>query len=340
MPWQGGNAVRNNGTFTGNQVWQDDAAAGTKILASNHDNHDQDLADMIGETLHRGGQNAILADIDWGGYRINNLAAPVVALDAANKGYVDGLDTAARAYTDAEVAALDGQLAAVAKSGAYADLAGAPVLAAVATSGAYSDLTGAPSLSAVATSGAYADLIGAPSLATVATSGDYADLINTPTPGATTYEIGTYANAGPGQTVTGTLQGLSFLGTGASVSNPVTQVNSDEFQVTSGGTFLVTGTMTVRATATTDYAHVDLRVQEDSGTAGAAWTSVGSPAHATYGKNGTSPGTNDRLFSVHVHALVGGLNNNDRIRLAYSGAHIGGLSPDVSGAYMTIQKVG
>jgi hypothetical protein len=144
MPWQNGNAVRNNGTFTGNQVWQDDAAAGTKILASNHDNHDQDLADMIGETLHRGGQNAILADIDWGGYRINNLGDPVVALDAANKGYVDGLETAARAYTDAEVATLDGQLAAVAKSGAYADLTDAPSLSAVATSGDYNDLSNRP----------------------------------------------------------------------------------------------------------------------------------------------------------------------------------------------------
>lgn len=53
-------------------------------------------------------------------------------------------------------------LAAVATSGAYADLSGKPALAAVATSGAYSDLAGKPALAAVATSGAYADLSGKP----------------------------------------------------------------------------------------------------------------------------------------------------------------------------------
>ena len=55
-------------------------------------------------------------------------------------------------------------LAAVAASGAYSDLSGAPSLAAVATSGAYADLTGTPGLAAVATSGAYADLTGTPSI--------------------------------------------------------------------------------------------------------------------------------------------------------------------------------
>lgn len=42
------------------------------------------------------------------------------------------------------VAALTATLAAVAFSGAYADLSGTPTLAAVATSGLYSDLTGEP----------------------------------------------------------------------------------------------------------------------------------------------------------------------------------------------------
>lgn len=102
---------------------------------------------------------------------------------------------------------LDG-LAAVASSGAYSDLSGAPALAAVATSGsyadlsnkpslfsgAYADLTGkpslfsgeyadlanAPALATVATSGAYADLSGKPALASVATSGAYADLSGKP----------------------------------------------------------------------------------------------------------------------------------------------------------------
>jgi hypothetical protein len=62
-------------------------------------------------------------------------------------------------------------LAAVAASGAYADLSGRPALAAVATSGAYGDLSGRPALAAVATSGAYADLSGRPALPGVSWSG-------------------------------------------------------------------------------------------------------------------------------------------------------------------------
>jgi subtilisin-like proprotein convertase family protein len=73
-----------------------------------------------------------------------------------------------------------GDLATVALSGAYADLAGAPDLtgfvkaanlADVATTGAYADLTGAPDLSA------YAKTAG---LAKVATTGKYADLAEIP----------------------------------------------------------------------------------------------------------------------------------------------------------------
>lgn len=95
-------------------------------------------------------------------------------------------------------------LAAVASSGAYADLSGAPALAAVATSGDYADLSGKPSLfdGAYASltgkpslfsgsytdltdkpslfSGAYADLSGKPTLAAVATTGDYASLSGAP----------------------------------------------------------------------------------------------------------------------------------------------------------------
>ncbi len=89
-------------------------------------------------------------------------------------------------------------LAAVATSGAYADLTGTPDLsgfaecadlAAVATSGSYGDLTGTPALCAVASSCAYGDLTGAPDLsgfaesadlAAVAMSGSYGDLTGTP----------------------------------------------------------------------------------------------------------------------------------------------------------------
>jgi len=78
-------------------------------------------------------------------------------------------------------------LAAVATSGAYADLSGRPALATVATTGAYADLTGKPSIPAaqvnadwLASSGV-AQVLNKPSLATVATTGAYADLSGRPT---------------------------------------------------------------------------------------------------------------------------------------------------------------
>jgi subtilisin-like proprotein convertase family protein len=58
-------------------------------------------------------------------------------------------------------------LSKVSKSGAYADLSGAPTLAAVAKTGAYADLEGKPTFAAIATTGAYGDLDGLPVLAKV-----------------------------------------------------------------------------------------------------------------------------------------------------------------------------
>lgn len=56
------------------------------------------------------------------------------------------------------VSTLDSSLATVAKTGAYSDISGTPVLATVATTGAYSDLSGTPTLATVATSGDADDL--------------------------------------------------------------------------------------------------------------------------------------------------------------------------------------
>lgn len=52
MSWDGsGNFSRTNGTNSGAETWQDDAAAGTKIRADRHDTHDQDLSDGISACL-------------------------------------------------------------------------------------------------------------------------------------------------------------------------------------------------------------------------------------------------------------------------------------------------
>lgn len=52
MPWNGsGTFSRSNGTQTGSATWFDAAGAGNNITTSQHDTHDQDLADGIGAAL-------------------------------------------------------------------------------------------------------------------------------------------------------------------------------------------------------------------------------------------------------------------------------------------------
>lgn len=58
MGWQGdGTFVRGNGTNSGDETWQDDAAAATAIRADRHDTHDQDLADGIAACLTKNGES-------------------------------------------------------------------------------------------------------------------------------------------------------------------------------------------------------------------------------------------------------------------------------------------
>lgn len=86
MPWTSGTYIRDNGVFTGPLVWTDDRDAGTKITSAHHDTHDQDIADGITATLNTGGQNSPVADIDWGGFKIVNMADGALATDAATYG--------------------------------------------------------------------------------------------------------------------------------------------------------------------------------------------------------------------------------------------------------------
>lgn len=79
-----------------------------------------------------------------------------------------GIDVDSTDPVNPVVSIQSGYLAAVATTGAYADLSGAPALAAVATTGAYADLSGTPTLATVATTGAYSDLSGLPTLGTAA----------------------------------------------------------------------------------------------------------------------------------------------------------------------------
>ena len=63
MAWDGsGNFTRDNGTNSGSETWQDDAAAGTKIRADRHDTHDQDLADGVAACLTKNNESKPTAD--------------------------------------------------------------------------------------------------------------------------------------------------------------------------------------------------------------------------------------------------------------------------------------
>lgn len=79
MPWTAGVFSRDNGTYSGSLVWQQEAGDGSpSIQSANHDTHDQDLADGINACLLRNGQNAMTGDLDLGGNSILDAASATV----------------------------------------------------------------------------------------------------------------------------------------------------------------------------------------------------------------------------------------------------------------------
>ena len=102
MGWDGsGNFSRTNGTNSGTETWQDDAAAATKIRADRHDTHDQDLADGISACLTKNNESKPTADflpnVD-ASYDLGSGSFQWVDLhlsgDIAVGGTVDGIDIA------------------------------------------------------------------------------------------------------------------------------------------------------------------------------------------------------------------------------------------------------
>ncbi len=70
MAWDGsGSFIRTNGTNSGGTLWTADRDAGTAILASRHDTHDEDLANGLENCVARDGQNAASADLPMGGFK-------------------------------------------------------------------------------------------------------------------------------------------------------------------------------------------------------------------------------------------------------------------------------
>jgi hypothetical protein len=89
MSWSAGSYSR----LYGAAGWVDDRDAGTKILATRHDAHDQDLAAGINACLTKDGSNAATGDLNLGANKITAMADPTSAQDAATKAYVDASNT-------------------------------------------------------------------------------------------------------------------------------------------------------------------------------------------------------------------------------------------------------
>jgi len=96
MGWQAdGTVLRENPDFNGDDVWQQDQAAGIKIIDARHDHHDEDLALAIADCLNLDGLNAMRANLDMGGFTIINLPVGTDPGDIATLG-----DTITDAYWD------------------------------------------------------------------------------------------------------------------------------------------------------------------------------------------------------------------------------------------------
>src|SRR5262252_1238235 len=89
----------------GHDTWATDAAAGTKILSSRHDQNDNDLADGLSNCITKTGNTQPTANIPMAGFKITNLGTPTAPSDAATKGYVDNSPgwTAARYISGADL---------------------------------------------------------------------------------------------------------------------------------------------------------------------------------------------------------------------------------------------
>lgn len=84
MPWVAGVFTRANPDYSGDDVWQQDAANGNEVISSSrHDSHDQDLSEGINNCLAKDGSNAMTNDLNMGGNKIINAGVGSVAGDVA-----------------------------------------------------------------------------------------------------------------------------------------------------------------------------------------------------------------------------------------------------------------
>lgn len=91
MSWSGATFTRTDGTRTGANTWADAKAAGVKILAADHDTHDQDLADGIQTCLRHDGGNPMTGALDFDGNKLTD--AGILNFQASTLTLVSGAAT-------------------------------------------------------------------------------------------------------------------------------------------------------------------------------------------------------------------------------------------------------
>jgi microcystin-dependent protein len=100
MPWQGSAGSktfgRTDGTRTGSSTWQQADAASVDIISTDHDTHDQDIADGINTALCKDGSNTATADIPMGAFKFTNLGAGSARTNSIRLGQVQ--DSSATYY--------------------------------------------------------------------------------------------------------------------------------------------------------------------------------------------------------------------------------------------------
>jgi len=89
MGWNGsGQFNRDNGVNSGSDVWTQDKGDGTKILASLHDAHDEDIVTGLENCLTRDGQNSPSADLPMATYKHTGVGDATAKTHYASAGQV------------------------------------------------------------------------------------------------------------------------------------------------------------------------------------------------------------------------------------------------------------
>src|SRR5262245_17783290 len=81
--------TRTDGVRSGDDTWQQAAAAPVNIVATDHDTHDTDIADGVNACLKKDGGNTATANIPMGGFKFTNVAAAASNNEFATLGQIN-----------------------------------------------------------------------------------------------------------------------------------------------------------------------------------------------------------------------------------------------------------